>query len=99
MKKIIVVNVRKKKSCVQNNNNSNKEKNVTRLELKREIKKNDAWKIVSIVMAIAFFVVAIMLVKEKSYWQGYNDAYNTGQADGWQSCIEENNLYERYKNE
>lgn len=97
MKKIIVVNVRKKKSCVQNNNNSNKEKNVTRLELKREIKKNDAWKIVSIVMAIAFFVVATMLVKEKSYWQGYNEAYDTGVKNGWQSCIEENNLYERYK--
>lgn len=97
MGNIIVVNVRKKKSCVQNNNNSHKEKNMTRLEMKREMKKTDAWKIVSIVMTIAFFVMAIMLVREKSYWQGYNEAYDTGVKNGWQSCIEENNLHERYK--
>ena len=36
-------------------------------------------------------------------WNGYNDAYNSVQAeydrgvgDGWHGCIEENNLYERY---
>ena len=40
----------------------------------------------------------ILLVKEKSYWQGYNEAYDTGTKNGWQSCIEENNLYERYEN-
>lgn len=41
--------------------------------------------------------------KERAYWEGYNDAYNTaqaeyerGMADGWRGCIEENNLYERY---
>ena len=68
-------------------------------EMKREIKKNDVWKITAIFMTIAFLVVTIMLAKEKSYWQGYNEAYNTGRADGWQSCIEENNLYERYENE
>lgn len=51
-----------------------------------------------VIMTIAFLVVTIMLAKEKSYWRGYNEAYNTGQADGWQSCIEENNLYERYEN-
>lgn len=72
---------------------------MTRLEMKREIKKNDAWKIALVIMAIAFVVVTIMLAKEKSYWQGYNEAYNTGRADGWQSCIEENNLYGRYENE
>ena len=70
---------------------------MTRLEMKREMKKTDAWKIVSIVMTIAFFVMAIMLVREKSYWQGYNEAYDTGVKNGWQSCIEENNLHERYK--
>lgn len=70
---------------------------MTRLEMKREIKKNDVWKITAIIMTIAFLTAMIMMAKEKSYWQGYNDAYNTGQADGWQGCIEENNLYERYE--
>ena len=72
---------------------------MTRQELKREIKKTDAWKIALVVMTIAFLVVTIMLAKEKSYWQGYNEAYDTGVKSGWQSCIEENNLYERYENE
>lgn len=70
---------------------------MTRLEMKREIKKNDAWKIALVIMTIAFVVVTIMLVREKSYWQGYNEAYDTGVKSGWQSCIEENNLYERYE--
>lgn len=72
---------------------------MTRQELKREIKKADAWKIALVIMTIAFLVVTIMLAKEKSYWQGYNEAYDTGVKSGWQSCIEENNLYERYGNE
>ena len=49
--------------------------------------------------SIALFLMALMFVQTKSYQHGYNDAYNTGQADGWQFCIEENNLYERYANE
>ena len=72
---------------------------MTRLEMKREMKKTDAWKIALVIMTIAFVVVTIMLAKEKSYWQGYNEAYDTGVKSGWQSCIEENNLYERYGNE
>mgnify|MGYP006967153570 CR=1 FL=1 len=41
--------------------------------------------------------------EERAYWEGYNDAYNSVQAeyergvgDGWRGCIEENNLYDRY---
>lgn len=52
-----------------------------------------------VVVIIINAISMIMLVREKSYWQGYNEAYNTGQADGWQSCIEENNLYERYEHD
>lgn len=70
---------------------------MTRLEMKREIKKNDVWKIAAIIMTIAFLAVTMMLAKEKSYWQGYGEAYDTGVKTGWQSCIEENNLYERYE--
>jgi hypothetical protein len=43
------------------------------------------------------FVATLKITKQTAYDEGYNDAYNTGQADGWQGCIEENNLYERYK--
>lgn len=53
---------------------------------------------VIIVALVVISILVTILVREKSYWQGYNEAYNTGQADGWQSCIEENNLYERYEN-
>ena len=49
---------------------------------------------VIIINAMSIF----LLVKEKSYWQGYNEAYDTGMKNGWQSCIEENNLYEKYEN-
>ena len=53
------------------------------------------------VIIVALVVISILitvLVREKSYWQGYNEAYDTGTKNGWQSCIEENNLYERYEN-
>lgn len=52
------------------------------------------------VMAVG---VVVGLLLERNYWRGYNDAYNSVQAeyergvgDGWRGCIEENNLYERY---
>ena len=74
-----------------------------RAEMKEKIAKQRVMIIVQAIFIAVIIINAIsvtMLVKEKSYWQGYNDAYNTGQADGWQGCIEENNLYERYeKNE
>ena len=47
--------------------------------------------------------VAVGIAIERSYWNGYNEAYNSVQAeydrgvgDGWRGCIEENNLYDRY---
>ena len=67
-----------------------------RAEMKEKIAIQRAMIIVQAIMFVVIMILAIMLAKEKSYWQGYNDAYNTGQADGWQSCVEENNLYERY---
>lgn len=67
-----------------------------RAEMKEKISMQRVMIIMQAVMFVVIFILTIMLVKEKSYWQGYNDAYNTGQADGWQSCVEENNLYERY---
>lgn len=71
-----------------------------RAEMKEKIAKQKVVIAAQTILFVAIIILATMLVKEKSYWQGYNDAYNTGQADGWQGCIEENNLYERYeKNE
>lgn len=70
-----------------------------RVDMKEKIAKQRVMIITQAIMFVVIIILATMLIKEKSYWQGYNDAYNTGQADGWQGCIEENNLYERYKNE
>lgn len=56
------------------------------------------WRTIAVASIVVASVLSIMLVRESSYNEGYNDAYNTGQADGWQGCIEENNLNERYEN-
>lgn len=56
------------------------------------------------VLAVGVAVgVAVGIAIERSYWNGYDDAYNSVQAeyergvgDGWRGCIEENNLYDRY---
>lgn len=55
------------------------------------------------VLAVLAVGVAVGIAIERSYWNGYNDAYNSVQAeyergvgDGWRGCIEENNLYDRY---
>lgn len=54
----------------------------------------------ALVALVALPLVAIAhgqgKAEERAYWEGYNDAYNTGTADGWRGCIEENNLYDRY---
>ena len=67
-----------------------------RAEMKNKISIQRALIIMQAIMFGVIFILTTMLVQEKSYWQGYNDAYNTSRADGWQDCIEENNLYERY---
>lgn len=55
------------------------------------------WRTIAMTALALLFVAILKITKQTAYDEGYNDAYNTGQADGWQGCIEENNLYERYK--
>lgn len=69
-------------------------KQMLRAEMKEKIVKQ---RVIIVALVVISILVAI-LVREKSYWQGYNEAYDTGTKNGWQSCIEENNLYERYEN-
>ena len=66
--------------------------------LRAEMKEKIIKQRVIIVALVVISILVTMLVREKSYWQGYNEAYDTGTKNGWQSCIEENNLYERYEN-
>lgn len=47
-------------------------------------------------IAVLFMVVLTLGVR-LAYQQGYNEGWNAGTANGWQGCIEENNLYERYE--
>lgn len=62
--------------------------------------KNLIAPITIVVMVIAVFVLSIGLAYERGHNVGYNEGWNDGTAYaeswGWQSCIEENNLYERY---
>lgn len=53
--------------------------------------------IIALSLALALHSQSLALAREQAYNAGYNDGYNTGRADGWQGCIEENNLYERYE--
>lgn len=66
---------------------------MTYRQLKRQQEKA---KTVAIIAATIAAITTLLLVRNASYWQGYNEGYNTGNAEGWQSCIEENNLYDRY---
>lgn len=70
---------------------------MTRRELQRRA-RGARWLALALALALA-----VGLWVERSYWRGYNDAYNSVQAeydrgvgDGWRGCIEENNLYDRY---
>lgn len=53
------------------------------------------------VLVIAVFVLSVGLAYERGHNTGYDEGWNDGTAYaegwGWQSCIEENNLYERYE--
>lgn len=60
-------------------------------------------KIIMVMLVILGGLVLILsvgLAYERGHNSGYNDGWNDGTAYaeswGWQSCIEENNLYERY---
>ena len=59
-------------------------------------KKQRQTRTIAIIAATIAILAMLQLVHTSSYWQGYNEGYNTGTADGWQGCIEENNLYNRY---
>ncbi len=49
-------------------------------------------------IAIAWGVLlSVGLAYERGHNNGYNEGWNDGTAYGWQGCIEENNLYERYE--
>lgn len=56
---------------------------------------------IAVVLVIAVFVLSVGLAYERGHNAGYNEGWNDGTAYaeswGWQSCIEENNLYERYE--
>ena len=68
--------------------------------------RTSKWARVGALLALLVLILAVLAVGiaiERSYWNGYNDAYNSVQAeyergvgDGWRGCIEENNLYDRY---
>ena len=60
-------------------------------------------KIVAVVLAVllgAVYILSVGLAYERGHNSGYNEGWFDGRADGteqgWQGCIEENNLYERY---
>lgn len=48
------------------------------------------------VLMLIIFLLGIGLAYERGHNNGYNEGWNDGTAYGWQGCIEENNLYNRY---
>lgn len=60
-------------------------------------------KLVAVVVGgllLAVYILSVGLAYERGHNGGYNEGWNDGTAygtnEGWQGCIEENNLYERY---
>lgn len=51
-------------------------------------------------LALVVLVLGVGLAYKRGHNNGYNEGWNDGTAYaeswGWQSCIEENNLYNRY---
>lgn len=64
------------------------------------IVKNIIAPVAIIVLGIIVIVLGVGLAYERGHNNGYNEGWNDGTAYaegwGWQNCIEENNLYERY---
>lgn len=54
--------------------------------------------VIAVLLAVVF-VLGVGLAYERGHNNGYNEGWNDGTAYGWQGCIEENNLYERYGEE
>lgn len=52
------------------------------------------------VLTVGTIILSVGLAYERGHNNGYDEGWNDGTAYaeswGWQSCIEENNLYERY---
>lgn len=60
-------------------------------------------KIIIVMLAVLgglVFILSVGLAYERGHNSGYDEGWNDGTAFaeswGWQGCIEENNLYERY---
>ena len=47
-------------------------------------------------LLLAVYILSVGLAYERGHNNGYDEGWYDGRADGWQGCIEENNLYERY---
>lgn len=51
-------------------------------------------------LLLAVFILSVGLAYERGHNSGYDEGWYDGTAYaeswGWQGCIEENNLYERY---
>lgn len=57
--------------------------------------------ITAVIISILALIVSLVSLGKMMYDIGYDDGWKDGTAHaeswGWQSCIEENNLYERYE--
>ena len=58
--------------------------------------KNIIAPLVIVGLAVVVLVLSVGLAYERGHNNGYDEGWNDGTAYGWQGCIEENNLYERY---
>lgn len=58
--------------------------------------KNNIAPLMIVVLAVVVLILSIGLAYERGHNNGYNEGWNDGTAYGWQGCIEENNLYNRY---
>lgn len=65
-------------------------------DYKRKQQQFNVLVVVLVIIVVAFNLVAVGLAYERGHNNGYNEGWNDGTAYGWQGCIEENNLYERY---
>lgn len=64
------------------------------------MKNKAVWLALLAVLGGLVLILSVGLAYERGHNSGYNEGWNDGRADGveqgWQGCIEENNLYERY---
>ena len=53
---------------------------------------------ITVLLAVVL-VLSVGLAYERGHNRGYDEGWNDGTAYGWQGCIEDNNLYQRYGEE